>query len=498
MFSRPLVKGSLLTRHGFAVILIVLMVPILVTAIAAQPLTSVFLQNTGTISYPSSRIEYVMINATGTYELSPTFQVLSFDINSLTVLNHAITDVSLMKGSVFIYNGTYQVSGTINMRSNVNMTLQDGVSINEIGSDVPIFSFSSVSNSSIFANSSATIRGAGAYSYDSEVAFYLLNCYNITIKAEYPNGLAINNIGAEWINTQNINSSLFQNLYGYNWALMGLYAQHGIIIEGNNNQLINIVSDAGGGDARCPLVIEGQDMPSVNNTVLGGLYENSPHDNGIYVGGWLYPVLGTKIINVTTAHNAASGHSGIKLRPASNTTVTGWVSIGDYNGMESGTPYNLTVGGENNPQGSSFNNVSGIVNSPLNCGLILFIDGCDRGQSVQYNTYYLTVNNASQPGIWINNNWANTNSSISFNTLYINVTGGQKQAIDFSGSGNSSYNTIFGNFVQNGKSGYTDISFDNIASINYNTINVYSTSGNPHGLYSGGLGTNVVTYPYSP
>jgi hypothetical protein len=30
-----------------------------------------------------------------------------------------------------------------------------------------------------------------------------------------------------------------------------------------------------------------------------------------------------------------------------------------------------------------------------------------------------------------------------------------------------------------------------------NVFNVYSTTGNPNGLYSGSLGTNVINYPYS-
>jgi len=497
MYLRPLVNGSVLARHKRIIMFVALVVPFFATTITAQTLNSTLLRNTGAISYPQTLVRYLMINATATYELSSTFQVVYQNTNSLTVFNHALSDVSAVKGSLFVYNGTYQVSGTINMRSNVNMTLQDGVFINETGANVRIFSFSSISNSSIFAKNNATIHGLGAHGYDMEVAFYLQNCYNITLSAEGINGLAIYNIGAQWFLATNINSSLLQNLYGYNWALMGLYAQHGMILEGYNNQLINVTSDAGGGNARCPLVIQGERMPSVNNTIIGGLYENSPHDNGIYVGGWMYPVLGTKIINVTTAHNAAPGHSGIKLRPATNTTVVGWVSNGDYNGMESGTEYNLTVGGETNTQGSSYNDVSGTINSPLNCGLILYVDGSDRGQSVQYNTYHLIINNASQPGVWINNDWANTNSSISYNVLYINVTGGQKAAIEFSGLGNSSYNTIYGTFIQNGKSGYSDIIFDNVASINHNTINVYSTSGNPRGLYSGGLGTNVVVYPYS-
>jgi hypothetical protein len=488
--------GSVQARYKFAMVLAVFVVVLSSTIIAAQP--SVFILNTGVIVSPQPRIVYVFKNATATYELNSTFQVITQNTNSLTVLNHAISDASQLKGSLFVYNGTYQVSGTINMNSNVNMTLQDGVFINETGSNVYIFSFSSVSNSSVFANSNATIHGVGAPGYDMEEGFYLENCYNVTISASQPNGLKVYNIGALWMYGRNINNSLFQNLYGYKWQQMYLYQNHGMLFDGLNNvQLINITSDGLGGDSRCALCIGGAERATNNVTIIGGLYENSYYDNGIYLGGWEKPVTNIRIINVTTAFNNPlhTGHSGLKFRPACNVTVINWTSNYDNNGMEMDTVYD-SESSTYLTGGSWYNNVTGTINYPYNSGLTLDVDGTNKNQSVMYNTFNLAVNNASQTSIWIDNEYP-PSSQVSYNTIYLNSTGGQKQAISFSGAGTSSYNTVYGWFIQNGKGMFPDISFYNLSSQNYNIINVYSTVGNPNGLYTGSLGTNVVNYPYT-
>jgi len=496
MSPHQLVNTPVLTRHKCAIMLVALVIPLLSTIITAQPLGSVLLRNSGAISYPLPRIIYIMTNATATYELSSTFQVITYSTNSLTVLNHAIQDVSLLEGSLFVYNGTYQVDGTINMQSNVNMTLQDGVFINETGNNQRITSWTDVSNSLIWAHSNATIHGMGSNGYDLENAFWLNNVNNITIGAAHPNGLVVYNIGAQWLHTNGnpvwINNSVFVNIRAYKWATMGLYNQHGMLLDGAQNvQIINITSDGSGSYARSPLVIGGEGNPSNNVTIIGGVYENSAHDNGIYIGGWQKPVTNLQIINVTTANNTKLGHSGIKLRPAMNVTVIGWVSNGDFNGMECGTAYDS----EADIYPNQYNNVTGTVNSPLNCGLILTTDGSNKNQKTQFNVFNLAINNASKPGVWIDNeNGGGT--SVNNNTLFINATGGQRYAIDFAGSGNVSYNTVYGRFVQNGQGGFADLVFENLTSTNYNVVNVYSTSGNAHGLYSGDLGTNVVNYPY--
>ena len=497
MFPHSLVNGSVFGRNRFAtarsLIFVALLVPLFSSIIAAQPLSSVLLHSTGAISYTQTRIVYVMVNATGTYELDYKSQVLMHDTNSLSVLNHAISDASLLKGSLFVYNGMYQVNGTINMQSNVNVTLQDGVFINETR-NTNIFSFSSVSNSSIFANSNAVIHGGAG---TSEIGFKLVNCNNITISANQPNGLTVYNIGHSWIDGTNINNSLFQNLYGYQWMMSFAFPWHGILFDGMQNcQLINVTSDGLNGDSRSTLCIGGEGYPVNNVNITGGVYKNSYYDNGIYLGGWSQTVTNVNIINVTTSYNNAykSGHSGIKIRPACNVTVINWTSNYDFNGIEMDT----VADGESNTYntgGSWYNNISGIINYPYNTGLILDLFGSNKNQSNMYNTFNLAINNATQTGVWIDNGCTGV---ISYNTIYLKATGCQKQAIDFSSSGGTvSHNTVFGRFVQNGKGGFTDIAFENLAGQNYNVINVYSTSGNPNGLYSGSLGTNVVNYPYT-
>lgn len=469
--------------------IILVSIPASVLSLASS---SIYFQSHGVIVY-STAPKYLMVDSTGTYELNSQKQVVFSNADSLTVWNHAINAVSTLGGSLFVYNGTYQINGTIRMLSNVNMILQDGVYINETLKNANIFSFARVSNAAILANTNASIHGLGTQT-DVGNGFYLFATNNITIASNSTTGLRIYNIGNSWFQGTNINYTVLKNVYAYNWAVGGLYLQHGCAIDGaNNNQLINVTSDGNNSYCRSPLLIGGETLPSYNNTIVGGLYANSPRDNGIYLGGWQYPVFNTTIINVTTANNTGIGHCGIKLRPATNTTVINWTSIGDYNGIELGT----TEASIADPVGASHNNVTGTINAPLNCGLILSIDYADVDYHVAYNWFNITVNNATRQAIWVNNPFANA-TSINSNTIYLTATGCMKQAIDFANmAGNVSYNTVYGTFVQNGKSGYPDISFENIAAQNYNVFNVYSTTGNPNGLYTGILGTNLVNYPYT-
>ena len=499
MRSTLSVNGPVLEGHRFTIVIVPLVVLILSTLVGALPLSTLLLQNSGRISYPQTQVFYVTTNATGTYELNSTFQVIAQNTNSLTVLNRAISDASQLHSSLFVYNGTYQISGTINMKSNVNMTLQDGVFINETGSNQRIILFNGVTDSGIYADSNVTIHGTGGRGYDMEEAFRLVNCDNITIAADHPFGLTAYNIGNCWIEGLNVNNSVFQNLYGYQWEQSYNYQWAGALFDGLQNcQIINMVSDGLNGDSRSALVIGGETYATNNVTIIGGVFSNAYYDNGIYLGGWSRPVTNINIINVTTAYNnmARTGHSGIKIRPACNVTVVGWVSDHDFNGMEMDSVYD-TEGSTYLTGGSWYNNISGTINSPLNAGLILDLDGSSKNQSLMYNIFDLNINNATQAGVWFDNGFPGTYDVINYNTLYLNVTGSLKQAVAFSAAGGTiAYNTIFGRFVENGKSGYTDISFDNLPGQNYNVINVYSTSGNPRGLYSGNLGTNVVNYPY--
>jgi len=456
--------------------------------------SSVTIQNSGTIAIAHSTTpECIMVNSTGTYELNSQRQVVFSSTDSLTVWNHAINTVSSSKVSLFVYNGTYQIRGTIIMLSNVNVILQDGVFLNETGANSNLFSFSSISNASILANTNATMHGLGTTN-DVGNGFDLYYSNNITISSNSTAGLKIYNIGNLWLQAENVNYTVLKNIYAYNWAVGGLYDQAGMIIDGAcNSQIINVTSDGNNTHCRSPLVLGGQSGPAINNTIIGGLYEDSPLDNGIYLGGWQYPVLNTLIINVTTANNTAAGHCGIKMRPATNTTVINWTSIGDYNGMELGTTGDSSRA---DPVGASYNNVTGIINSPLNVGLVLSIDYNDADYHVEYNWFNITVNNATQVAVWVDAPFANT-TSINNNTIYLTATGSRKQAIDFANmAGKVSYNTVYGTFVQNGKSGYPDISFENTTAQTYNVVNVYSTTGNPNGLYTGNLGTNSVNYPY--
>ena len=497
MSPRLLVSCSVLVRYRCGIVFAILVTLLFSITIAAQDLSSAPpIRNDGMIDYSQTRTVYVMINATATYELDSAFQVITHDTNSLAVLNHAISDASLLNGSLVVYKGTYQVSGTINMKSNVNMTLQDGVFINATTSS-NIISFLSVSNSAIRANSNATIHGSRG---NGQRGIYLRHCSGIAISANRTDGFTFYDIGHSWIDGLNVNNSIFQNLHGYLWMTSFAFPWHGMLFDGLQNcQLINITSDGLNGDSRSALCIGGQTYRTNNVNITGGLYENSYFDNGIYLGGWEQPVTNIRIINVTTAHNnaAATGHSGIKIRPACNVTVAGWVSNDDFNGMEMDTTAD-SEGNTYNTGGSWYNSISGTVNYPRNAGLILDLFGSNKDQSIMYNTFHLVINNATQSGVYIDNGYAGTPCAISYNTIYLNATGCRKQAIDFSSSsGTVTYNTVFGRFVQNGKGGFPDIAFENLTGQKYNVINVYSTSGNPNGLYSGGLGTNVVNYPYT-
>jgi len=454
--------------------------------------------------------EYITVNTTGTYEWNSSGYCVSSGTNAVAIINNATTHVSPLHGSVYVYNETYQLSGTLTMPSNVNMTLNDGVYFNHTSNN-HIFDWVGTQNSTLWAYTNATIHGVGTNGYDFEKGFWLDNVVNITIGAQSENGLTIFNTAAQCIESDDgpnnwVNNSLFQNFNASFWCLSTSYQIHGIVLDGVQNcQFINLTVDGRQGvNTRSCLVIGGDSEPSNNINITGGIYERSYRDNGIYLGGWYYNVTNCRITNVTTyANNGAhSGHAGLKIRPASNITITGWNSTDDYYGMEMGTNYDTVTNGES---GSRFNYVQGTITTPYMNGLILATDGSDQAQSVIYNTFNLTINNATiHSAVWINNYYPSTLDEISYNTFYINATGNNRQIIDFGSTGGSAdHNTFFVEGYDNGKAGYPDLSVENTTGCTYNTFNYYGTTDNPNGLmdfvngtgnnwvYDGYLGTNT-------
>jgi hypothetical protein len=440
----------------------------------------------------------IFTNATSTYEITSAGDIVQSG-TAVSVWNYGVSDTASSTGHLlYVYNGSYTIDGTINMASNVNITVQDGVYLTHSASDSSVFYFDGVTSASINANSDFTITGNGGATLEHEYAFQFHgNNRYITIQATQVNGTRISHTGSSWITTGNtavqINDSAFINLYGYDWCLYTGYAWAGMLLDGLKNvQITNVSSNAMGQtnvNTRSPLVIGGQNVPSDNVTIQGGTYSNSYADNGIYLGGWEQPVTNIHIIDVTTLNNCIdnTGHSGLKLRPASNVTVTGWHSINDYNGMEMGSTYD-TEGSSYNGGGSWYNNIQGTIDNPRNVGLVVGVDGSATGQDCRYNTFNITVTNSELGSVW----WYNGN----YNNLTLVSTGAHRNAITFSDI-TVTYNIIHALLTNNGQDGYADIGITNLTSINHNTFYA-NTTGNANGLLSGITNATNSNYVYSP
>jgi hypothetical protein len=482
-------------------VLMLLCIPLVQSAVSSI----VTIPMTGQIVSPAQQVigYYVAISGSNIVETDRNGATVYTSTNAVSTINHAITDASNSKFAVFIRSGTYSLSSIITMRNNANVTIEDGVVFIHSGNS-HIIEFIGVTNASINANSNFEILGAGSSSYDQEIGVFFSGDNNqITLQATQYQGFKIHKTGNCAISTPgsvaHITNSIFKNLYCYDWVRMTNYPWHGILLDGLSNvQFINLVSDAKGPGAptnnvntRSCLCIGGQNAPSHDILIQGGLFANSYADNGIYLGGWQQPVYNIQIINVTTQNSNVAGtaHSGLKIRPASNVTVTGWHSIGDYQGCEMGTCYDSSEVSTYNTGGSWYNSMQGIIDSPRNVGLIVGTDGSDKGQSQRYNTFDITVNNAGKGSVW----WYNggVSAGVSNNIIRLVSNGANREAISFEGTINS--NTIYGTFANNGKQGYADIAMGG----SNNVFNIYSTTGNPNGLYSGSLGSNILNYPYS-
>lgn len=416
--------------------------------------------------------------------------------NALSAITDIVNRSIAASKSGYIRTGTYPTSGTILMKSNTHLVTQNGVNIQHTGGNEPIIKFMNVSNASMFAEGTLDINGRGLAGYDLEFGLYFDGDNDkISIESAINRGFILRHLGHGSTgmpgHVVHLTNSLFKNIHTYDWSRHGLYPAGGFQFDGLTNVTFdNCVSD--GLDmttSRSAIVVGGQNAPSSYVYFLGGLYANAYADNGIYLGGWQQPVHHLWLTNVTTSGNnkARTAHSGLKIRPASYVTVRGWHSIGDYQGCEMGTCYDSVEGSTYNTGGSWYNSIEGVIDNPVNVGLIVGTDGSDKGQSNQHNEFFLTINNSGKQSVWWYNGGVAT--GVSNNMLRLVSNGAQRQALSLEGTINN--NVFYGIFANNGKAGYPDITLAGSG----NTVNVVSTTGNPNGLYTGSGGT--VVYPYT-
>jgi hypothetical protein len=297
-----------------------------------------------------------------------------------------------LAGSVFIcYSGSdYEIDSTINMKTNVTVVLDTNVHLKQTNAAAKAVKFNSVKNAHLLGLGNAVISGQGIelnYAYECSVE-------DIEIRGS-PNS---------WLYVHNSDDNVLENLYGHDWEDF-----HGILLENaTGNKIADVISDGEHGpQTRSALVIGGSEGPSYNNQIVGGKFMGSHLDNAIYLGGWEYPVENNTLAGFIASGCQASGHAGIKLRPSSYNTITGFIVEDCYNGIEIGTTYDGESG-----YGSSIGNIfEGVIRDSINTGLILNIDG--EGLSISKNTFTLTIQGSGKSGVWVSHD--KTTSTIEHN-----------------------------------------------------------------------------------
>jgi hypothetical protein len=351
--------------------------------------------------YSSGAIKYSANTRVGQFDNGTYYiQVVRGDGTLATVYRSTDADVIINYainigngGSVFIaYAGhDYEIDNSIDMKNNVTLILDNNVRLNHVGANGRSVRFSGVENAHLLGLGRATITGKGID------VLYSTSCSieNIEVK----------DTTLDWLNVVHSDNNTFQDLYGHNYALNSPYPWHGLHVMGaNGNKFINVVSDGEhGAQTRSALVLGGSEGPSVNNQIIGGEFKNSLLDNGIYVGSWEYPVENNTFTGFVVSGCSAAGHSGIKVRPGSYNTFTGFLSAYNYNGIEVGTNYNSGVYAYGNSTGNIF---EGVIRNSINTGLVLTVDGDNL--AVRDNIFHLIITNSGSNGVWISHDKASS------------------------------------------------------------------------------------------
>lgn len=388
-------------------------------------------------------------------------------------------------GTVFVaYTGSdYEIDDTIYMRTNVTLLLDNNVRVKQLAGKL-IIKFDGtasrhLTNAHIISSGRATLYGSGLTGDEGIFMYYADNCSIRNIE--------ITNTGNALIDVRLSDDNVLENIYGHKYSVSGS-GSHGILIESSSrNKILNCVIDAEKqATSRTALLIIGGYGDALHNEVIGGEFENSATDNGIYICSGADRTDYTRIVGVHVSGNQASGHAGIKVRPGSNNVITGFICENNWNGMEIGTHMGSSIGPYPNSTG---NLVQGTVRNNLNVGLILWID--KEGVSISHNEFDVICKNNGNHGILLHSNFPN--SAIEFNHFDVISVNNTKSGVFVSSSSSSTYirrNYFNGIFENNGEYGvllgddYSENSVDN----RFDVVAVNNTLGD---ISDGGTRTRI-------
>jgi hypothetical protein len=253
--------------------------------------------------------------------------------DALTIIQEAITDANAIKGSILIENGPYSLSSNINMKSNIAIYLQLGVTLTNTGfspsSRKGIINFSSVTNVTLEPETEPPSESSypqviGGDTTASECGVNLASSTYCTIGK-----IAISNTGWYGLCIYSSSHNTFDGTYVHDCALKGSSSSGGghliAIRSGSYNKLLNVHADCDKIANTDHALYLGGEGAVTYNEIRGGIYENSGFSHATY---WCSDdgdcdrnlCVGTIFRNCLG--NAADNHaSAFKLNAATNSRV---------------------------------------------------------------------------------------------------------------------------------------------------------------------------------
>jgi hypothetical protein len=382
----------------------------LATSVGGQIIGSKLVPSTGFVNVSST--VYYVVSKDGIYTvLSDSSGEIARNANAVTIINQAITLANTISGSVLITNGTYSLSSNINMKSNIAVYLQLGVTLSVTAfapsSRQGIINFNGVTNARFVTATNPTSESSypqviGAATSNNEFGVLMSGTTYCTVGK-----INFHNIGGYGLCIYNSNCNVFNGTYVHGFVKVGGGYHMGVTIRwGAYNRLINIHADAELNPNANQVLYMGGEGPVTYNEIRGGIYENCGKSHVSY---WCTEsdatVPGDAHYGWYIDHNLCVGTIFRTAR-----------ATGDATGLKLNTATNSHIGidwdGTINPIYTidcnvGFDMADGNVNSGGNHGNIVYanIINCRKGtdwqtqqpftygtqQNVQNNTVYFDV-----------------------------------------------------------------------------------------------------------
>lgn len=392
--------------------------------------------------------------------------------NALTSIQWAINLCENSGSTIFIKycKGGYPINGSITMKSCVNIILENGTLLKEIGNvashhgvvdfigDYLIF----LASSSFIALGTGIVQGITT-NLNEPAGIFCQYVKNIKIK-----DIEIKDHGASGLRLSHTYTSLFENLYIHNFAACGVdsgYNSGLVLCSGvQDNRFINLhidgeyVTECRSCIIASPTVYNSSYMSDdiVRNEFIGGLYERPNTSHVIYLGdnfAGIDRVYGTTFVGVTckgskivngiekygfkvnpSCYNRFQGviencAAGVELNSQGGGTSKG--NIIDVT-VRSGSHHGIVIGAQDTNCLTEYNRVNiiaenfvtGAAGTTVASGVCFYpaSQGGATNCHIRYNQISAIVKDCTYGIVFVNGDIANNNDA-KYNDIYCEITG---------------------------------------------------------------------------